>query len=641
MKATKLSVAQCFRHAIAAALAIALLPLGGAFAQAQGDVRELTRMSLEELANLEVTSVSKTVQKLSSAPAAIYVVTREEILRSGARSIPEALRLAPNLQVLQFGSSSYGITARGFGDKRDVQTQSNKLLILIDGRTVYSPLFSGVFYDAQDVVMEDIERIEVISGPGATLWGANAMNGVINVITRSAASSRGLLAKAGSGNQESAVNVRYGDNIGNTAYRVYAKGFERGSNELADGASAHDRWSNVQGGFRADWRSDASTLTLQGDAYQINSSVPNLDSISGRGANTIARWERATERSHLSVQAYYDWTKREAPPDGASFELHTYDFEAQQSIALGAHHIVWGFGKRQNDYRVTSVGQLQFSPRSNSLSLTNIFAQDTFSLGAFELTAGLKLEDNPYSDWEALPDLRVSYLATEDIMLWAAASRGIRSPTPFDVGVLEFVGPDLFLRGNPDFRSEQVDAYQLGYRHQPNSAVSVSINAFYNDYDDLRSIELSPATFIPLYWGNGIVGSTYGVEAWANFQVMSWWRIAPGFRLLHKRLRFDEGASELLGVEQSGNDPRTQASLKSSIDIGHKVTFDAFLRYVNELPDPQLDEDFQLSVRVAWNLSTSLQLSLTGFNLLDEQHVEYPMGTYIPRSFFAEIRWQY
>lgn len=438
---------------------------------ARADIRDLSHMSLQELANLEVTSVAKVAQKLSNAPAAIYVITREEILRSGVSNIPEALRLAPNLQVVRVSSSSYAITARGFGDKREVQTQANKLLILIDGRTVYSPLFSGVFYDAQDVMLEDIERIEVISGPGAALWGANAMNGVINVITRSSASSEGVLAKAGVGSQDSALSARYGDRIGNTTYRVYAKGAEHGSLERSDGSSARDRWSAMHGGFRADWASGVDTITLHGDGYRLNQSVPQLETIDGKGANSVARWDRAGERSHWSVQAYYDWTERGAPPDGASFALDTFDVEIQNSFTLASHRVVWGVGKRQSDYRITSFGQLQFSPSSRRLNHTNVFAQDTLRLGAFEVTAGLKLEDNPYENWKALPDLRVSYALSDDAMLWAAGSRAIRAPTPFDVDVVELVGGNVFLRGNPDFRSEQVTPinWAIGSNRRPKS----------------------------------------------------------------------------------------------------------------------------------------------------------------------------
>ena len=611
------------------------------FAQAQ----ELSRMSLEQLANVEVTSVAKVAQSLSAAPAAIYVITREEILRSGVTSIPEALRLAPNMQVVQISAGSYAITARGFGDKREVQTQANKLLILIDGRSVYSPLFSGIFYDAQDIMMEDVERIEVISGPGATLWGANAMNGVINIITRSAADTHGTVVRLGTGNQENAASARYGGALGERgSYRVYAKAFDRASRELQDGSSAHDHWNKAQGGFRADWNSGRNSWTAQGDVYDAEQNVLGASNLSFSGANVLARWERTTESSQLTIQAYIDHSEREAPADGAAFDLDTYNVELQHSFSLGsAHRIVWGAGKRLHDYDIENVGSLQFIPSHRSLDLSNVFAQDVISLGAsLDLTVGLKLEENPYSDWTALPDLRFAWSASDSTFLWAAASRAIRSPTPFDADVVELVGGTPFLIGNPDFRNEKVDAYELGYRGTFGDTVTVSISGFYDEYENLRTIEVTPVAFLPLLWGNRMHGSTYGVEGWANLQVTPWWRLSPGLRSLHKDLRFAAGASGLLGVEQAGNDPDWSAHLKSSMDLANDAMLDVFLRYVSELPDPQHDAYLQLSARLAWDVSASWQLSLSGFNLLDGRHTEYapPIGEHIPRSFFVELRWR-
>ncbi|HKS54863.1 MAG TPA: TonB-dependent receptor [Steroidobacteraceae bacterium] len=602
-------------------------------------------MSLEDLANVEVTSVAKATQSIGEAPAAIYVITREEILRSGVTSIPEALRLAPNLQVTQVSASSYAISSRGFGDKREVQTQANKLLILIDGRSVYSPLFSGVFYDAQGIMMEDVDRIEVISGPGATLWGANAMNGVINIITRSSADTLGTVVRAGAGNQESGASGRFGGEFGDGgAYRVYAKAVDRGSTELADGSSAHDHWNKTQAGFRADWERSADRWTAQGDVYDAEQNVLGTSNIGFSGANVLGRWERASDDSRLSVQAYFDHTQREAPPDGAPFKLDTYDVELQHSFAIGAaHHIVWGAGKRMHDYRVENIGALQFVPAHRTLNLGNVFAQDAIALSdSVNLTIGLKLEDNPYSGWSALPDLRLAWSASDTALLWAAASRAIRSPTPFDADVAEIVGGSPFLVGNPDFQTEKVTAFEVGYRGRPRDTISLSLSAFYNVYDDLRTIEITPVTFLPLMWGNRMKGETYGIEGWADVQVTPWWRLSPGLRTLHKDLEFKEGASGLLGVEQAGNDPRWRASLKSSMDLGDRLTLDAFLRYVDELPDPKNDAYIDLSLRIAWDLSSSWQLSLSGFNLLDKTHTEYPapIGMEIPRSFFLEARWR-
>jgi iron complex outermembrane receptor protein len=627
-------------------IAVLAVPLVAAAQDVRlAQIEELSRMSLEDLASVEVTSVSKTAQSLSSAPAAIYVITHEEIRRAGALSIPEALRLAPNMQVTQLSSSGYSITARGFGDKREVQTQANKLLILIDGRSVYSPLFSGVFYDALDVAMDDLDRIEVISGPGATLWGANAMNGVINIITRSSAGTQGALLHAGAGIQEQTLTTRYGGRFGEaTTYRVYGKAFERASVELASGASANDRWNKTQGGFRVDHRRGAHKLTFQGDVFRADQGLLTEPNISMNGANALGRWERTTERSDLMVQAYYDRLEREAPSDGAPFTVNTYDVEFQHSFRIGsAHRIVWGGGRRINNYSVTNIGSLQFIPPHRALELGNVFVQDTIALGrGFELTAGLKLEDNPYSEWTALPDLRLSWSHDETLMLWGAISHAIRAPTPFDADVAEFLGPTLFIAGNPEFRNEEVTAYEIGYRGQPHPRISLSVSAFYGTYDDLRTVEPGP-TVIPLLWDNRLEGDTYGVEAWANLQVTSWWRLSPGYRSLEKDLEFKPGASGLLNADQAGNDPPHGWVLKSSMDFSRGITFDVLLRHIGALPEPAHRSYDELDARIGWVASPSIEVSLTGTNLLHDTHTEYasPGGLEIPRSVLAEVRWSF
>lgn len=602
-------------------------------------------MSLEELSRVKVTSVSKSSQLLSAAPASIYVITREEIFRSGVLSIPEALRLAPNLQVTQLSSSNYVVTARGFGGNPEAQNFSNKLLILIDGRSVYTPLFSGVYYDAQDVMTDDVDRIEVISGPGATLWGANAMNGVINIITRAAAATRGTLVRAAAGNYERNLSARHGGKIGEqVAYRVYGKAFERDALELTDGSSAQDDWWKAQGGFRFDWSGGEDTATLQGDLYRGIEGEFGAGDVDVDGANALARWGRSTDRSRVQAQAYFDQTERAAPPGGAAFVLRTYDLELQQSFAVGAHTIVWGAGHRISSYDIRNSESLLFVPQQRTLHLSNLFAHDTMSIGSsVKASFGIKLEKDPYSGWTPLPDIRISWSISDADLLWAAATRAIRSPTPFDVDVVEVLGGIEFLTGNAQFETEKVSAYEIGYRTQPSSAMSFSVSAFYNDYDDLRTIEPAPATFIPLRWDNLMEGNTYGLEAWASWQVAYWWRLSPGFRYLHKGLSFKEGASELLGLAQAGNDPKTQASLKSSMDLGSNLTFDTFLRYVDSLPSPATESYYELSARLGWRVSRSLDVSISGFNLLDAHHNEFaaPAGAKITRSVIAGARWQF
>ncbi len=613
-----------------------------------GPSEDLTRLSLQDLANLEVTSVSKSAEGLQRASASIYVITHEDILRSGATSLMEALRLAPNLLVTQQSAAGYVIAARGFGGNPAAQNFSNKLLMLIDGRSVYTPLFSGIYSDAQDVLLEDVERIEVISGPGATLWGANAMNGVINVITRPSYLTQGSFADAAAGNREQGIGARYGGRMsGDLSLRVYGLGFHRAAEQLPDGSSAHDSWSKEQGGFRADWSTDRDSVTLQGDLYRAPETQPTGGDLALVGANVLTRYLHHADASELQVQVYFDQTQRFAPPGGAAFVLHTYDLELQQTIEAGSlQRIVWGGGERLNSYSITDIGPLLFQPSRRNLTLGNVFVQDTVSLGrSVNLTAGIKMEHDPYWGWTPLPDIRASWQVNERAALWVAASRAIRSPSPFDEDVVEKVGPNVLLTGNRLFRPERVNAYETGTRIEATTGLSFSLAAFYNDYEDLRTIEsVSPGQFFPLSWGNLMRGDTYGMEGWAKWQVTDWWRLSPGFTVLREQLRLKPGSSGILGTAQAGDDPSSHADLTSSMDLGHRVTLDATLRYVGALPDPALPHYRELNCRIGWRPMNSVDLSVNALNLLHARHYEFPSsqgGEAIGRSVTAEARWRF
>lgn len=614
----------------------------------------LKKLSLDELTNIEVTSVSKTAEPLSAAAAAIYVITHDDIIRSGARSIPEMLRLAPNLQVAQTGASSYVITARGLSGNVATQNLPNKLLVLIDGRSVYTPLYSGVYWDMQESMAEDIERIEVISGPGATLWGANAVNGVINIITRKSIDTQGGVLRAGSGTLEKSASARYGGRLNEAAtFRVYFERFNRSDLEQAGGASAQDGWTKSQGGFRIDSGPPTNSFTLQGDLYRVAEEQLGAPGQSIGGYNLLTRWQRQLAGgSHLELQAYYDETQRLADDDDSGFVFQTYDFELQHSFALGnRHEIVWGAGNRINRYRINNTVAFLFDPASRVLNLGNVFAQDSISLGrTLKLILGMKFEGDPYSSTIApLPSVRLSWNVSEKTLLWSAISRAVRSPTPFDRDVVEKIGSSVFLTGGPQFTSEKVLAYEAGYRGQPSARTSLSISAFYHVYDDLRSVEFTPDDFLPLFWGNGMKGETYGVEAWGSCQLRDWWRLSAGLNLLRENLRFKAGSSGSFGlpgfpgIEQAGSDPAHQASLRSSLNLASNITFDADLRYIGARPNPHTPHYYDLGARLSWKPLEPLELSLTGFNLLHAHHVEYVGSSpaEMARSVLAEAHWRF
>jgi len=350
--------------------------------------------------------------------------------------------------------------------------------------------------------------------------------------------------------------------------------------------------------------------------------------------------------SELQVQAYYDFTQRAEPTDGVAFILRTYDLEIQQSRSLGTRHrLVWGAGERVNDYRIRNSTGLFFIPNARTLTLGNLFAQDTISLGkAFGLTAGIKLEDDPYSGWAVQPDLRLAWQRSEVVLWWAGVSRAIRSPTPFDDDVAEKVAGTVLLTGNASFKPETVTTYELGYRGEPLQQLSCVVSAFYNEYDNLRTIEPQfTTTFFPLRWGNLMEGDTYGIATWAKWQVNDRWRVEPGLRYLRQQLRFKPGASKIGGVEQAGNDPSFQAMLKSSLMFTTDVNADLQLRYVSSLPNPAFASYYELNAHLSWQISRATEISLSGNNLLHAHHAEYPApnGYQIARSVSVNARWNF
>lgn len=606
---------------------------------------DLTRLSLEDLGNIQITSVSKRPEPLNKAASAIYVITHDEIERSGARTLAEALRLAPNLDVAQTSSNRYEISARGLNGNPATQSFSNKLLVLIDGRTVYTPIFAGVYWDVQDVLLEDVDRIEVISGPGATLWGANAVNGVINIITRKAAETQGAFVEAAYGNRQSGLDLRFGGHLADTAaFRVYAKLKRESDSPSSGGDPTGDHAAMSQAGFRLDWTpTQADDLTLQGDAYggydgQQNAAHENLD-----GENVLGRWTRSWSTGSLQIQGYFDRAARGPEVNGVGLTVDTADLDIQNTLDLGSRNaFVWGGGYRSSHYTIYNTDTLLFLPPKRSLNLGDVFAQDTLTLSPrLHLTAGVKVEDDPYLKPVVLPNVRLAWTPTDAATVWAAVSKSVRSPTPLDRDVVEKVGGIPFLIAGPNFRSEKVLAFELGARLRPTARASLSISTFHNDYSDLRTVELYPHGFLPLEWGNLMAGHTYGVEAWGDYRLTDWWRLSASATYLQKAFHFLPGSSKLTGVAQVGDDPKYQALLKSSINLSRSLRLDGTLRFVGALPDPALPAYTELSARLAWSMGKHLELSLVGENLLHASHVEYTQGAAIGRGVLADLRWSF
>jgi len=628
---------------IAAAGSLCLTALS-ARAQSIDDLRDL---SLDELANVNISSVSKSNQALADAPAAIFVITHDDIVRSGATTLPEALRLAPNLYVAQTASSAYTITARGLSGNPAFVNFTNKLLVLIDGRSVYSPFYSGVFWDMQDALPDDIERIEVVSGPGATLWGANAFSGVINIITRRSGETQGLLVAGDAGARERSGELRYGGKFGNNLTgRLYLRGLDEDATLTRTGTSAHDDWWRLQGGFRLDWTpGERDALTLQGDLMNGRLNALQGGDTLTRNRNLLARWTRTqTDGGALEVQAYFDRSGRDALQNGGRFWINTYDVYLQHNNAVGARDdLVWGGGIRASRLNTVGNASIYMVPPKRTLLLANLFAQYGWAFApAAKLTLGVKLEKDPYVGTSVLPSARLAWKPGEAFLLWTSVSRAVRSPTPFDRDVVEARNGIPLLIGGAHFGTEKLTAFEAGTRIQAASNATFSLSAYYNLYDDLKALEQTRTTIIPLYWTNQIRGRSYGLEAWGDISLARWWKLRAGLNLLHEHFRFKPGATGILGANQVGNDPSRQATLGSAFNIGSRVTIDANLRYVGPLPRPALKSYYELGGRIGWRVTDQLQLSVSGRNLLHKWHQELPtdVATQVPRTILAGLKWR-
>ena len=629
-----------FRLAGVAALTtgaqLAAAEVGGAPPTAAG----LSRLSIEELADIVVSAVSRRPERLADAAAAVYVITGEDIQRSGALTIPEVLRLAPNLQVARINANSYAITARGSNS-----SSANKLLVMIDGRSVYTPLHSGVFWDQQDLMLANIERIEVISGPGGTLWGANAVNGVINIVMRSAKQTLGTLLRASAGSDERSVALRHGWNLSDDiAVRMYAKASTFDATHNAAGAAVADAWKHNQLGFRGDGARDGSSWMFRGDAYEGSAKAAGSPDRRVSGASLVGRWNRdLSESSGLQVQTYLDRYSRRQPGLFTQ-DLSTFDLDLQYHRAWGqGQELVLGGGMREQRDRTTGGALLAFVPADSRLSLVNTFVQNTTPLSdKLKLTLGVKLERNNYSGLEVQPNARLAWKIDERRLFWTAVSRAVRTPSRLDRDFQVFVNlaPPYSgrLLGGPDFVSERLTAWELGYRAQPTPRTSFSVSAFYNDYDRLRSVEPNGAGAFVL--GNKVGLRAAGIEMWGSVQVNERWRLNAGYNRLHERWRFLTGSGDPGNPSAGGNDPRYQASLRSSHTLPRDVSLDMSLRAVGALPNPAVPSYVALDARIAWLVRPGIELSLAGFNLADSRHVEFgsgPNASHLPRRFLLGL----
>ena len=634
----------------------------------------LTQVSLEELGQIEVTTASKEPVKASRTPAAIYVITQEDIRRSGATSIPEALRLAPGVEVARVDSNTWSIGVRGFAS-----ALSRDVLVLIDGRTVYTPLYAGVYWQVQDTVLEDVERIEVIRGPGGTIWGANAVNAVINIITKSAKDTRGMLVSTGGGNiDQGFVNLRYGGgNDKSFNYRIYGKAFNEGP-EFHPNGSSFDSWRMGQTGFRTDVDlHDRDSFTFQGDLYNGDAgqsvgittySPPYMTNVQQStelaGGNLLGRWKRILGAgSDIQLQTYYDRTNREQSSFAESRD--TFDIDFIHHLPLpGRQDFLWGLGVRLSSGNTTEVvPTVVFTPSHLTDKLYSGFIQDEIPIigNQLSLTIGSKFLHETYSHFEFEPTARLLWTPNSRQTVWAAVTRAVRTPSRVeeDLQLTALITPNplTFVRviGDRGFSTEHLLGYEVGYRSLIKPKFNLDIAAFYNNYDHLLSIEPGapfsessppPAhVVVPFFFGNGLLGNTAGFEIAPEWAATSTWRMRGSYSYLHMDLSTKTGSLDSSTVTSTeGSSPHHQVMIQSFLDLPKKLEFDQTLRYVSDLPAQQVPAYTTADVRFSWHATQSFDLSVVGQNLLQPHHAEFggdPGGLVgIKRTVYAKITWQ-
>ncbi|MBS0632309.1 MAG: TonB-dependent receptor [Verrucomicrobia bacterium] len=611
----------------------------------------LKRMTVEELLAQPVTSMSRRPEAWSDTAGNLFLIRGQSTFTTGAQTLPDLLRLAPDLFVAQKSSSEWGINARGFMRSNSA---SNKLLVMIDGRTVYSPLFSNVFWESTSTFLPDLERIEVITGPAGSTWGSNAVNGVINIQSKSARETVGGLAQAYVGTDTDSFAVRQGVNLGsNGALRVYVQGADHQPTLSSTGADDdYDAWHSTQWGFRGDWgRTTTGDFTLQGDMF--NAHYRKNPELVNDAFNLLARWSRDfTPDSQLWIRAYHDFSRTELT--GSNREItHSGDLEFQHRLKLtDDQELLWGADYRLQEDSISNTAGFTIQPADVYFGLVSVFAQHELSLARdqLRLTTGLRLEENHYSGWEYMPSVRLAWPGPERLV-WLAASRAVRIPSRFDA---DYYAPETppysLVAGGPDFKAEVVYAYELGWRAQPTSSISLTATAYYHDYRDLRSLEPSGPAILPITIGNGVAGRSHGVEAFADWDVTSWWRLRAGGFVMHQETWLTAGGGDLERGLGEVSFPGYQAQLRNTLRIGNKVTFWASLRHVAEVPVYEngqygrVPAYTELDATLTWAARANLDFSLSGRNLLDAAHPE--IGAFadqrqVRRSVEAGVRFKY
>ncbi len=643
-----------YNHIIKYSVILVLLEVSIAKAN-DADLDKLSSLSFSDLKNV-VTSVSKRPEEAFTAPAAVYVITQEDIKHSGLRTIPEILRMAPGLQVAQSDTQGWAITSRGFNS----DGFGNKLLVLMDGRTVYTPLFSGVYWDAQDTFIDDIARIEIIRGPGATLWGANAVNGVVNIITKSAKDTQNNVVSAGIGKEtKDFVEARHGGTYkDNIFYRVYGKRFDYDASKTIANVNGGNEGDSNRTGFRADWDSDDNEFTVQGDAYDnhenLNLSLPDSsfrsDVLAVSGSNLLARWGHTHDNnSKSSLQMYFD--RASANYSLLHQDNYTFDTDYQYNVKINdKNDLIAGVGYRYITDNLEGSDLISYSPTSQGRSLYSTYIQDTYKIipDKVHLTFGSKFEHNDYTGFEIEPSARVGYYPNPNNTIWAALSRAVRTPNRSENDLSLVVAPG-YVRwvGNRNFESEEVIAYELGYRLKATDNLLFDATAFINKYEKLRTNEytednIPDDTVAGLPFDNKARATSKGFELASNWSVTNNWKLKGSYTFLTMNIETVDDSVDTLVTGQSGISPKHQFGIQSQVYLPFSVELSNSLYYVDNLPNIGIPGYYRFDSRIMWTVKPGLELSLVGQNLLDDRHQEFSQplngaANEIERNVYAKV----
>ena len=669
---------RCAVHAGALFLAFAALT-APAWPQ-QKAASDLTSASLEDLMNIEIVSVSKTEQKLSQAASAVFVITQEDIRRSGALNIPDLLRMVPGLDVAQIDSNTWAISARGFNARF-----ANELFVMVDGRSVYTETFGGVYWDVLNLPLEDIERIEVIRGPGGSVWGANAVNGVINIVTKKSSETHGVSVVSGGGNvTQGSGTVQFGGHLGASSdFRAYTQYFNNDHFSSPAGQDGGDGWHLLQGGFRTDSSlSPKDTLKLEGDLYasregQPTNTFPSVTSpatvplqlqVDLSGGFLQGVWNRQiSPRSDTTLQVSYNQYERD---DQLREARNTFDVTFQHHLRVGAmHDVVWGAEVRDSQSNTDGNLFISFVPAERHTHLFGVFAQDEIAVvpDRFTITVGTKVEYNTYTAINVMPTARAAWTPTVNQALWVAVSDAVRSPSDIDeslrASAASFTEPNgtqaiVSVVGNPRIDDESLIAYELGYRKIIHSRLSLDFAAYYNDYGHQETVEPAapfsvdspPPThlIVPFIFKNWMHGETHGFELAASWKVTNWWTLNPGyaFETIHMHLApQSQDTSSQAGAE--GSSPDHSAQLRSHVALPHGFSWDTSAYFVDRLTDPQIPSYTRLDSELSWRFAEKARLGIVGQNLLRDRHVEFvdttedARTTLIKRSVYAQLSCQF